>query len=152
MNLRVLGWSIAVWSCALQVAAAGDLTALAGEWRTVRHGADVEIRDCGDGSPCGFLIFVSTDITGGEVNDVRNNDPSLRDRPLDGLPILWGFSKRDKGWYRGKLYNPDTGQTFRSSMELISPDELKVKGCLGPLCRQQTWVRLHSIQTKKQGE
>ncbi|MEM9285405.1 MAG: DUF2147 domain-containing protein [Pseudomonadota bacterium] len=131
-------------------AMAGELAGIAGEWRTVRHGADVAISDCGDGTPCGFLLSVSADMTGGETKDVRNKNPELRDRPLIGVPILWGFSESEQGWRQGQLYNPDTGQIFRSSLELLSPDQLKVKGCLGPFCRQQIWTRLRSLSTEEQ--
>lgn len=140
--------SLSAWAtqlaCAVGPAMAGDLADITGHWRTVRHSADVAISDCGDGTPCGFLLSVSADMTGGETKDIRNKDPELRERSLEGLPILWGFSPDTDGWHRGRLYNPDTGQTFRSSMKLTSPDELKVKGCLGPLCRQQVWTRLHT--------
>ena len=77
-----------------------------GDWRTVRHGAEVKIVDCGDGAPCGFLTAVSNDIRGGATHDERNKDPELRARPLQGLPILWGYEKAETGWRRGKLYNP----------------------------------------------
>ena len=121
-----------------------------GDWRTVRHGAEVKIVDCGDGSPCGYLTAVSDDIRGGATHDERNKNPALRARPLLGLPILWGYQKTDIGWNRGRLYNPETGQTFRSSVVVISSDKLKVTGCLGPFCRQQIWTRIHKSQNSKE--
>ncbi len=128
-------------------AGANDLSDMVGDWRTVRHGAEVKIRDCGNGSPCGFLVSVDTDVSGGSVHDERNSNRALRDRPLDGLPILWGYSSMNSGWKQGRLYNPETGQTFRSSLDLISSDRLQVKGCLGPFCRQQTWTRIRRSET-----
>lgn len=124
-------------------AAAEEPDPLFGHWRTVRHGAEVVISDCGNGSPCGYLVAVDDAITGGKTRDERNSDPSLRDRPLAGLPLLWGFTFEDGRWRRGRLYNPDTGQTFRSTMYLISDDALRVEGCLGVFCRSQTWTRIH---------
>ncbi|MEM8636375.1 MAG: DUF2147 domain-containing protein [Pseudomonadota bacterium] len=113
-----------------------------GDWRTVRHGAEVRIVDCGDGTPCGFLTSVSADIRDGATHDAQNREPELRGRPLEGLPILWGYRQGQSDWQSGKLYNPETGQTFRSSLAVVSPDRLKVKGCLGPLCREQIWTRI----------
>jgi uncharacterized protein (DUF2147 family) len=121
---------------------ARDISDIAGYWRTVRHSAIVEIVDCGDGSPCGYLIWADAKYTSDETRDVRNKDKSLRDRPLRGLPILWGYDWSGEVWRGGRLYNPDDGKTFWSSLELVSEDELKVKGCIGPLCRQQNWQRL----------
>ncbi|MCA8900996.1 MAG: DUF2147 domain-containing protein [Hyphomonas sp.] len=129
-------------------AGAGALTGLEGSWRTVRHGADVEIRDCGDGSPCGYLVAVNAQVTGGRHLDERNPDAALRARPLAGLPLMWGFASARQGWQGGRLYNPETGQTFRASMTLISADQLRVRGCLGPLCRAQVWTRIDTRTAK----
>ena len=129
-------------------ALAGDVSDLVGTWRTVRHGAEIRISNCGDGTPCGHLVSPDPEIAGGRTRDQTNRDTTLRDRPLDGLPILWGYSSGSKGWRNGRLYNPETGQTFRSSLSLISENELEVRGCIGPLCRSQTWTRILSQQNE----
>lgn len=128
-------------------ASASEGPEIMGDWRTVRHSAEVRIEDCGDGSPCGFLISAGQDIVRGRTHDEHNRDPELRHRRLNGLPILWGYSRKAEGWRNGRLYNPETGQTFRSSLNLISSDRLRVKGCLGPFCREQTWTRIPASQT-----
>jgi len=139
---RNIGVLITSLACLAGTARANDISELEGHWRTVRHNAEVNITDCGDGSPCGYLIAVSEDVSGGETRDVRNGNRNLRARPLNGLPILWGYSAGKNCWENGRLYNPETGQTFRSSIHPISKNELQVKGCLGPFCRQQIWRRI----------
>ncbi len=114
---------------------------LVGHWRTVRHGALVEIADCGNGTPCGELAWVDHATSGGHTRDARNLDPSLRDRPLIGAPILWGFVPNVDGWRDGRLYNPDDGKTFRAHLRLLSYTQLRVTGCFGPFCRSQIWIR-----------
>lgn len=126
--------------------------AIEGEWRTVRHGARVQITDCGDGSPCGYLVSVDQSVSGGQDRDIHNPDPDLRTRPLSGLPILWGYSGEGSQWRRGHLYNPETGQTFRSSLQLMPDGRLKVKGCLGVLCRTQHWVSINPIQPEERAQ
>lgn len=121
---------------------AANIEEIVGEWRTVRHGADIEIRDCGDGTPCGYLISVGQTITGRDRSDIRNPDKSLRNRPLSGLQLLSNYTRKKDHWESGKLYNPETGQTFGSSIRLISPNALKVQGCIGPFCRAQVWTRI----------
>jgi len=138
---RLGGLIIAASTLLVSSACANDLTDMVGDWRTVRHGAEVMIIDCGDGSPCGFLVSVGSEVRGGNTRDARNRKPELRNRPLAGLPILWGYSRANDGWRGGRLYNPETGQTFRSSLDLISSGQLRVQGCLGPFCRTQTWTR-----------
>lgn len=123
-------------------AAGQEIDALLGDWRTVRHGAQVTISDCGDGSPCGFLVAVDPAVRDGRTRDLKNPDPDQRDRPLEGLPILWGHAFEDGRWRGGRLYNPETGQTFRSTMERVGPDALRVTGCWGLFCRTQTWARI----------
>ena len=122
-------------------ASAGSVDDIAGQWRTVRHGALVEIADCGNGTPCGALAWVDAAISQGNSRDIRNCDPALRDRPLIGVPILWGFEPGGDGWQNGRLYNPDDGKTFTAHLRLLSNTKLRVTGCLGPLCRSQTWTR-----------
>lgn len=137
--------------CLTGTAHAGDISELEGKWRTVRHNAEVNIADCGDGSPCGYLIAVGEDVSGGETRDIKNKDPEMRTRPLSGLPILWGYSTGKNRWVNGRLYNPETGQTFRSSMYLVSSNKLHVKGCLGAFCRQQVWRRIDQTNPLNNG-
>ena len=89
----------------------GELTGL---WRGVRHGALVNIVDCGNATPCGALASVSEAVSEDNTNDVRNRNLALRERPLIGVPILWGFQRNEVGWQSGGLYNPEDGKTFRS--------------------------------------
>lgn len=125
-------------------ASAAPVDALAGQWRTVRHGALVEISDCGDGTPCGALVWVEDSVSGGQLHDVRNRQPDLRERPLIGLPILWGFLPDGEGWQNGRLYNPDDGKDFRADLQLLSSTRLRVTACLGPFCRSQIWTRINN--------
>lgn len=114
----------------------------AGRWRTQMQGALVEIRTCADRSPCAFLVWVDQSISQGITTDVRNPNPALRSRPLLGVPILWGLRPSGNGWQGGRVYNPETGQTFRSSMEPLLDRRLRVTGCWGPLCRSEIWVKV----------
>lgn len=135
----LVGWGPAQVACAAEPA---ELTALNGLWRTERHGAWVQVADCGNGTPCGRLAWVDGQVAAGQTHDVRNRDPALRHRPLQGLPILWGFVAQPDGWRQGRVYNPDDGKTFAARLRLLRPDVLQVTGCLGPLCRSETWARV----------
>lgn len=112
-----------------------------GNWRTQMHGALVEIRPCANQSPCAYLASVDPEKARGVTRDERNPDPALRNRPLVGVPIVWGLRPAATGWDRGRVYNPDTGQTFRSAMQLLPDGRLQVTGCWGPLCRSEIWAR-----------
>jgi uncharacterized protein (DUF2147 family) len=112
------------------------------------HHALVSISACEDSTPCGALVWVDPELTEGATTDTRNLDRRLRNRPLVGLPILWGFQSARTQWASGHVYNPDTGQTFSASLRLVSEDTLLVTGCLGLLCRSERWIRQQSTQTE----
>lgn len=113
-----------------------------GRWRTQMQGALVEIRNCSGNSPCAFLVWVDQSVSQGNTTDIRNPNPALRARPLIGVPIVWGLRRAGQGWAGGRVYNPETGQTFRSSMHPISDRKLRVTGCWGPLCRSEIWAKV----------
>ena len=76
--------------------------------------------------------------------DALAGEPDLRERPLIGVPILWGFLPDGEGWQGGRLYNPDDGKDFRAELQLLSPTRLRVTACFGPFCRSQIWTRIHT--------
>lgn len=125
----------------LLTATAAQASSVGGRWRTQMHGALVEIKECADRSPCAFLVWIDPQKAGGVTQDLRNPDPALRSRPLVGTPILWGLKASRDGWKGGRVYNPETGQIFKSSMQRISNDKLRITGCWGPLCRSEIWIR-----------
>lgn len=122
-------------------AVASDLD-VSGKWVTPDHASVVEIRDCGDGTPCGVVVAVDP-THGGMVCDENNRDARLRGRDMVGVTLLHGFKDGDgRGvWQRGAIYNPKDGRTYRARMELISHDALAVSGCLGPICKELIWER-----------
>lgn len=121
-------------------AAWADFCLISGNWITQGEDAKILIKDCGDGTPCGTLIWVDPCVPGGGL-DAKNPEPTLRTRPLVGVKIIWGLEKRNEAWRSGWIYKPQDGKTFRTSLHLRSEDKLVVKGYLGPICRSNTWTR-----------
>ena len=122
-----------------------EIGLISGDWITQDEDAKIQIADCGDGTPCGTLVWVDPTAPGGGL-DAENRETSLRSRSLIGLEIISGYEKRKGTWRNGRIYNPQDGKTFRSSLQLRSDNKLIVKGCLGPICRSNTWTR-SSTQT-----
>jgi len=59
-----------------------------------------------------------------------------------GKKMLWKMVDKGNGKYAsGKIWAPDRDKTYRSKMQ-ISDTGLKVKGCVGPICRAQNWKRV----------
>jgi uncharacterized protein (DUF2147 family) len=113
---------------------------IAGRWVTAERDAVVEIRRCG-GSTCGTIArFLVAPPDGLDQRDINNPEPALRRRKLLGLPILTSLREDGELW-RGEIYDPKSGRSYRSVIRRTGPNTLEVQGCLGPFCQTQVWGR-----------
>ncbi len=105
---------------------------LSGEWATPGLGAVVSFEPCAGAARtvCGRLIWAW------DVADI----PHLR----VGALMIEGLAWRDGAWRDGRLINPEDGRSYRGSIR-PDGDVLRLRGCAGPFCQQQTWLRLSSI-------
>jgi uncharacterized protein (DUF2147 family) len=112
-----------------------------GSWRTNTDSGVVEIRPCGP-TICGVLRTSEKIKADPRLQDRRNKDERKRQRPLQGLTILTGFSPSTDGWAGGEIYDPESGSTYRAALK-VANGKLVIKGCLAPLlCRSERWGRL----------
>ena len=125
------------------LAVAAPLTAAApidGLWITEEKSGEIRIADCG-ATRCGRLVkFLEVPPQGVDQRDVNNPDKSLRTRRVLGLAILSGFRPDGELW-RGTIYDPKSGRSYRSVVRRRSASTLEVKGCIGPFCQTQLWKR-----------
>jgi uncharacterized protein (DUF2147 family) len=66
-----------------------------------------------------------------------------KNAPVKGMVIFWNQKPVDADSYKGgtvlKLSN---GNTYKSKLELVDGgNKLEVYGCLGFICKHQTWTR-----------
>ena len=100
----------------------------------------IAIGKCGEVT-CGRIArFLVTPPDGLDQRDIYNPDRKLRTRKLLGLPILTDFTIDGDLW-RGRIYDPNTGKSYRSVLRRKNANTLEVKGCIGPFCQTQTWKR-----------
>lgn len=95
------------------------------------------VEPCGD-AQCGFISKIIRRKPGEPTNDVHNDNPALRSRSILGIRILKGL-KWDDGYWRGKVYNPQDGNTYRALVRPLRSGALEVKGCLAIFCRTRIW-------------
>lgn len=127
-------------AAALLASPAAAAEPITGSWITEEGTAVVRIEKCGT-TLCGRIDkFLETPPDGPDQRDIHNPDPELRSRRLMGLPILTGFTEDGDVW-RGEIYDPKKGKTYRSVLERAGPNQLEVKGCVGPFCQTQDWPR-----------
>ena len=111
-----------------------------GRWVTAEKDAVIQIGKCGK-SLCGKIArFLVAPPQGLDQRDVNNKEPRLRNRKLLGMPVLTGFSEESDLW-RGEIYDPKSGKTYRSVVRRKDANRLEVKGCIGPFCQTQVWAR-----------
>lgn len=113
---------------------------IAGRWYTAEKDAVVAIAPCGK-TLCGRIEkFLVPPPQGNDQRDVNNPDPAKRQRRLLGTAILWSFTPDGDVW-RGQIYDPKSGKSYRSVLRRKGPGVLEVKGCVGPFCQTQEWKR-----------
>ena len=135
MKTRIL--SLAALTIATPLLAAEPVD---GRWLTEERDAVITIGDCG-GSKCGRITrFIVPPPQGEDQRDVNNRDPKKRSRKLLGMPVLTGFRADDDLW-RGQIYDPKSGKTYRSVIRRVNSNTLEVKGCISILCQTQVWKR-----------
>ena len=118
---------------------AADVTGL---WATPTNGGQVEIARCGN-SLCGKLVTSNNIKADPTLKDSKNKDESQRGRTLKNLQMLYDFTGGPTKWTGGKVYNPDDGGTYSGTIEQLSDNKLKLKGCIvAPFCKTQVWNRI----------
>lgn len=128
----------ALFAAGFAAASADAATPIAGRWMTEEKTAIVTVGPCGS-SVCGRLTTLLKQPPSGPPVDSNNPDPALRRRPLEGLVILSGFADKGDDW-RGKIYDPKSGKTYKSILKRESDGTLKVQGCIAFFCRTQRWT------------
>lgn len=118
----------------------GDPT---GTWLTQAGDAKVQVSRCGT-AICGVVVWLRdpTDPhTGKPAVDDKNPNPSLRRRPVIGLPLFIGMQPSGTSRWAGRIYNADDGGTYDSDIAMMGPNSLRVNGCVGGLCGGENWTR-----------
>ena len=118
-----------------------------GVWLTQAKDGTVRIGPCASvpAETCGVVL--SGKGPKGEdartLTDIKNPEPALRSHPIVGLQVISGFRRDgEAGWTGGRIYEPQTGRTFKAKMASGGPNTLKVAGCVLFFCRAETWTRV----------
>ncbi|MEH3036486.1 MAG: DUF2147 domain-containing protein [Sphingomonas adhaesiva] len=126
---------LAICLAALPASAA---TPIAGRYVTADGSGVIQVGPCG-ATVCGRLVTILKATPGAPKTDVNNSDPALRSRPVLGMPILSGFVDKGKDW-RGQIYDPRNGKTYKSIVVREGDGSLTVKGCIAFFCQTQRWT------------
>jgi uncharacterized protein (DUF2147 family) len=128
----------------LPLAATSTMTNIEGRWLSGDGDGWIEIVLEGD-SLVGRIAGSPNDRPGDAPRyDDLNPDPALRGRPLKGLMIMQGFRYDTDGrWVDGRIYDPNSGNTYKGTIKQVDANTLKLRGYVGISLfgRTETWTR-----------
>lgn len=118
----------------------------AGIWYDDTGKGAVKIEICTPTTLCGKIYWLKEPMTAtGEPKiDRYNPEPSMRTRPICGLPVLGDLEQLSEGGFdNGWVYDPKEGKSYSVALDLIGPDTLKVTGYKGMrfLGKSFIWTR-----------
>lgn len=123
-----------------------------GIWTTAGGDSEIRIAPCGP-ALCGRIVWLKDpyDKHGKPARDTKNPVKAERSRPILGLEIVTAMrpARDDPGqWRDGRIYDPNSGNTYHAEMRLDGADRLKLRGYIGiPLFgRTTTWTRAGGIK------
>jgi uncharacterized protein (DUF2147 family) len=97
-----------------------------------------------DGKVGGRIVALYGDD--GEISETLENPTRIADKvegapKMVGLDVIWGMEWDGKEYSKGRIMDPKSGKIYRSVMwqEYAKPDNLFVRGKIGPFGRTQTW-------------
>lgn len=127
---------------ALAISSTGSVAQVAddpvGTWRHPANGSLIRTYKCGQ-RICGKLVKVND----GQKTDLKNKDPSKRNRPVIGMVILTARKTGAHSW-AGSIYNRADGNTYAGNVTVKNSSTIVLSGCsLGVFCKNITWSRVH---------
>jgi len=127
--------------------AAAPHAGVVGLWLTEGGKSHVQIFQCGP-HLCGRIVWLREPNRpdGQPKVDSKNPDQAKRAQKIVGLQMLWNFAKSSdpNEWEGGRIYNPEDGDTYKSTMKLRPDGKLEVRGYVGIslLGKSQYWERV----------
>jgi uncharacterized protein (DUF2147 family) len=132
-----LHFSFALFALAATAVPQRAAPAIAGRYLTEDGAGIVQVAPCGS-AMCGRLVHILKAKAGAPTVDVNNRNPALRNRPIQGITILENLTDQGADW-RGTIYDPRNGKSYKSVVSRNTDGSLKVQGCIAFFCKTQRW-------------
>ena len=110
-------------------------SAIEGTWVNPDGTVAVKTGNCA-GRLCGWISWASPEA----LQDAKDSGIER----LIGTELLQDYRAEAPGKWRGMVYVPDMGHSFSSRITKLSPNELKISGCLLGrfVCKSQVWRKI----------
>lgn len=131
--MRKLSFTAAL-ALLLMQQSAGAATPIDGKWINPHGSVVVTTGEC-HAKLCGWVSWASA--------EAQADAADAGVTKLVGTELLQDYRANGRGRWTGRVFVPDMGKTFSSTLEQIDPNRLKISGCLigGWFCKSQIWVR-----------
>ncbi|MCC6144985.1 MAG: DUF2147 domain-containing protein [Candidatus Hydrogenedentes bacterium] len=150
---------IAAISAAFTLGAYAEANDVLGDWYTAGKRSKVQIFEK-DGKYHGKIVWLiepeypeGDPEAGKPRRDRENPDEDKRNTPIIGLVFMHDFEyEGESEWSSGRIYDPESGKTYKSKMTLEDPDTLNVRGYIGIAAfgRTETWTRVPADEQKQE--
>lgn len=109
-----------------------------GLWINPHRSVAVRTGACGD-RMCGWIVWATP--------EARKDASDGGVAQLIGTALLEEYRAQSPGHWAGTVFVPDMNRRFSSQIDLVSPTQLKVKGCIlgGLFCKSQLWTRIDRV-------
>ncbi len=124
----------AIAATAILVASSATAAEIEGRWKSPGGNSIIEIAPCGS-DLCGTVAWAS---------EKAKEDAREATDQLIGTQLLTGLQEKKPGRWQGKLFIPDKDMRVSAKIQLASPQQLKVSGCV-VVCRSQIWTRTETL-------
>lgn len=118
-----------------------------GEWLVQDGTTRIKVVNCpqGPNQPSSLWGVIWAETSPGR--DDRNPEPSMRNRPTLGIPILVNMKQTEANLWNGKIYDPTRGSMWDAKVSVSRSDMLEVRGCFGFICSGEDWKRVTGTST-----
>lgn len=142
---KVLAPAILLFLIPIAVGAAAPNGSPEGYWLTAKHDAVIELYRCAGEELCGRIAWfrLRPDNTNPQALDIKNPDPAKRAQSLCGLAFITGFKAvATDRWEDGTIYDPNSGSTYRGTIQLRPDGTLDLHGYIGIslIGRSEIWT------------
>lgn len=105
-----------------------------GTWSNPRGTVKVKTGNCGS-NLCGWVVWAAPQA----IADARESGVTR----LVGTELLKNYHSTGSGQYQGRVYVPDMGRTFFSTIKQKDANSMRISGCIlhGLICKSQDWHR-----------
>lgn len=128
--------------CFLFLSLSTQAQSIEGKWLVEKKEAYVVIYKR-DGLYYGKVYKIGGQLTsdGKPLLDIKNPNKAKRNRAIQGLEFLTGFTPKGNEFVNGKIYDSRSGKTYDGKMWLEN-GTLKLRGYLGVFYETRTWTRI----------